>query len=64
MLRKTLTLGMVFILVVSLLVVSLTTCFTYEADAHLVGCKWVCWWIGPFCIPILIGECQPHFHTG
>ena len=33
MLRKTLTLGMVFILALSLLVVSMITCFTYEAEA-------------------------------
>ena len=38
MLRKTLTLGMVFILALSLLVVSMITCFTYEAEAHLL------WW--------------------
>ena len=34
MLRKALTLGMVFILVLSLLAVSMITCFTYEAEAH------------------------------
>ena len=34
MLRKTLTLGMVFILALSLLAVSMITCFTYEAEAH------------------------------
>ena len=34
MLRKTLTLGMVFILALSLLLVSMITCFTYEAEAH------------------------------
>ena len=34
MLRKALTLGMVFILVLSLLLVSMVTCFTYEAQAH------------------------------
>ncbi len=33
MLRKTLTLGMVFILALSLLVVSMITCFTYDAQA-------------------------------
>ena len=39
MLRKTLTLGMAFILVVSLLLVSMITCFTYEAEAHNL---WYC----------------------
>ena len=34
MLRQTLTLGMVFILGLSLLVVSMITCFTYDAEAH------------------------------
>ncbi len=34
MLRKTLTLGMVFVLALSLLAVSMITCFTYEAQAH------------------------------
>ncbi len=34
MLRKVLTVGMVFILALSLLSVSLITCFTYDAQAH------------------------------
>ena len=34
MLRKALTLGMVFILALSLLLVSMVTCFTYDAEAH------------------------------
>ena len=34
MLRKTLTLGMIFILALSLLCVSMITCFTYDAEAH------------------------------
>ena len=34
MLRKALILGMVFILALSLLVVSMITCFTYDAEAH------------------------------
>ena len=34
MLRKALTFGMVFILALSLLAVSMITCFTYEAEAH------------------------------
>ena len=33
MLRKVLTLGMVFILALSLLAVSMITCFTYDAEA-------------------------------
>ena len=33
MLRKTLTLGMVFILALSLLAVSMITCFTYDSEA-------------------------------
>ena len=34
MLRKALILGMVFILALSLLAVSMITCFTYDAEAH------------------------------
>ena len=34
MLRKVLTLGMVFILALSLLAASMITCFTYNAEAH------------------------------
>ena len=34
MLRKALTLGMVFIFALSLLAVSMVTCFTYDAEAH------------------------------
>ena len=34
MLRKALTLGMAFIIAVSLLLVSMVTCFTYDAEAH------------------------------
>ena len=37
MLRKALTLGMVFILALSLLAVSMITCFTYEAEADVLG---------------------------
>ena len=36
MLRKALTLGMVVIFALSLLAVSMITCFTYEAEAHLI----------------------------
>ena len=35
MLRKALILGMVFILTIGLLLVSMITCFTYDAEAHL-----------------------------
>ena len=34
MLRKVLTLGMVFVLALSLLALSMITCFTYDAEAH------------------------------
>ena len=34
MLRKALILGMVFIFALSLLAVSMITCFTYDAEAH------------------------------
>ena len=63
MLRKVLTLGMVFILALSLLAVSMITCFTYEAEAHdIEECHiiWLC--ICNICIPI--GEiCEPVWHT-
>ena len=36
MLRKALILGMVFIFALSLLAVSMITCFTYDAEAHLI----------------------------
>ena len=45
MLRKALILGMVFILALSLLAVSMVTCFTYDAEAHdwqHPGDHWVC----------------------
>ena len=48
MLRKALTLGMVFILALSLLAVSMITCFTYDAEAH--G--------GYNCININNGDCE------
>ena len=38
MLRKALPLGMVFIFALSLLLVSMITCFTYDAEAHNL------WW--------------------
>ena len=40
MLRKALTLGMVFILVLSVLAVSMITCFTYDAQADD---RYYCW---------------------
>ena len=36
MLRKALILGMVFIFALSLLAVSMITCFTYDAEAHVI----------------------------
>ena len=56
MLRKALILGMVFILALSLLAVSMITCFTYEAEAHGNNhAHWHCWhdedheiWAGKF----------------
>ena len=36
MLRKALTLGMVFIFMLSLLVVSMMTCFSYDTEAHAI----------------------------
>ena len=44
MLRKALILGMVFILALSLLAVSMITCFTYdaEADGGHQGNHWSC----------------------
>ena len=41
MLRKALTLGMVFIFALSLLAVSMITCFTYDAEARPNG-HWDC----------------------
>ena len=43
MLRKVLTLGMVFILALSLLAVSMITCFTYDAEAHDGPIHYECW---------------------
>ena len=45
MLRKALIFGMVFILALSLLAVSMITCFTYNAEAHdwtHPGVHWDC----------------------
>ena len=65
MLRKALILGMVFIFALSLLAVSMVTCFTYEAAAHPVNCvgDWVFhngeWFWVEVCDP------PPHpWHTG
>ena len=52
MLRKALTLGMVFILALSLLAVSMITCFTYDAEAHF----------GIWCINVNTGEVV-HFNA-
>ena len=56
MLRKVLTLGMVFIFALSLLAVSMITCFTYDAEAHA----------GFFCYNPLTCESDVHFdqHPG
>ena len=56
MLRKALTLGMVFIFALSLLAVSMITCFTYEAEAHY----------GTWCDNLDTGEKDVHFgaHPG
>ena len=43
MLRKALTLAMVFILALSLLAVSMITCFTYDAEADVEGPHYACW---------------------
>ena len=40
MLRQALTLGMVFIFVLSLLAASMITCFTYDAEAHKFHHYW------------------------
>ena len=52
MLRKALILGMVFILALSLLAVSMITCFTYDAEAHLddphSAVHWDCYDDGDF----------------
>ena len=56
MLRKALTLGMVFILALSLLAVSMITCFTYDAEANAGNHgHFACWydaghnfWAGTF----------------
>ena len=44
MLRKALTLAMVFILALSLLAVSMITCFTYDAEANVGNHPhYACW---------------------
>ncbi|MCE2396149.1 hypothetical protein J4G02_16445 [Candidatus Poribacteria bacterium] len=51
MLRKALILGMVFIFALSLLAVSMITCFTYDAEAHDYthpGDHWDCGAAGVF----------------
>ena len=66
MLRKALTLGMVFILALSLLAVSMITCFTYDADADIqLHCTVVDVKIVDGKIIVTL-ECTPmeHHHTG
>ena len=53
--RKVLTLGMVLILALSLLAVSMITCFTYDAEADGDELHYECWhdadqnfWVGVF----------------
>ena len=69
MLRKALTLGIVFILALSLLAVSMITCFTYDAEAER---EWDCEQIGQDCVRdpdsglwncILIIQCIERWHT-
>ena len=63
MLRKALTLGMVFIFALSLLAVSMITCFTYDAEADD---KWDCRVVevkmGDGKIKIEL-ECELRWHT-
>ncbi len=66
MLRKALTLGMVFILALSLLAASMITCFTYDAEAHVrLRCRVVDVRVenGEIIIDL---DCTPiqHHHTG
>ena len=66
MLRKALTLGMVVILALSLLAVSMITCFTYEAEAEK---EWYCendngcWFITEVKIEADGWTCVDHWHT-
>ena len=66
MLRKALTLGMVFIFALSLLLVSMVTCLTYDAQAH----EEICWWgedcdeNGWNCVDVRLCFHQRHNATG
>ena len=66
MLRKALTLGMVFIFALSLLLVSMITCFTYDAEAHD---RWYCynatgcWYILDDPLDEEGWTCVPHTHN-
>ncbi|MYE89831.1 hypothetical protein F4X33_12630 [Candidatus Poribacteria bacterium] len=64
MLRKALTFGMVFILALSLLSVSMVTCFTYDADADdqwdWVEIDRVC--VDDICVVILKKIARWHTH--
>ncbi len=66
MLRKALTLGMVFIFALSLLAVSMITCFTYDAEAHPWKCiKWrECDENGQNCVDHIWCWHEDHFETG
>lgn len=65
MLRKTLTLGMVFILALSLLAVSMITCLTYDAQAD----DWfwctngTCEYYVDYIIEADGWSCTPAFHS-
>ena len=62
MLRKALTLGMVFIFALSLLAASMITCFTYDAEAHnLEHCGWVLVCVNGVCKWFWV--CIPIWHT-
>ena len=66
MLRKALILGMVFILALSLLAVSMITCFTYDAQAHALFYCWNgsgCWFITDEEIEADGWSCAPHTHN-
>ncbi len=64
MLRKALTLGMVFIFALSLLAVSMITCFTYEAEAHpLFWCVAPNGWGDFFGAPVDGMVCTEWWHT-
>ena len=65
MLRKALTVGMVFILALSMFLVSMITCFTYDAEAHdLFYCyNGSCWGIYDEEKDEPGWTCVPHTHN-